>query len=175
MGVGLGRDLGKVGWPLYQSHWQRRVAPISSWYKRRPFATHGRHDAHIELRERGTRAAPARAADRADAGVDDVDGMVDLLMVGRVGVDAIGAVALGNVWKIGTAMVAMGVVLGIDPYVSQAHGARDATGLALALQRGIVLALLVSLPSGPRGCSRATCCARAVRTRRSAPWPTTTC
>lgn len=76
-------------------------------------------------------------------------GIVDLAMVGRVPdapVEAIDAVALGNVWKIGTAMVAMGLVLGIDPLIAQAHGRRDAAGLAHALQRGLVIALAASLP-----------------------------
>jgi MATE family multidrug resistance protein len=76
-------------------------------------------------------------------------GFVDLAMVGKVGegaVEAVAAVSLGNMWKVGTGMVAMGIVLGIDPFVTQAHGARDAVGLARALQRGIVVALLVSLP-----------------------------
>jgi multidrug resistance protein, MATE family len=76
-------------------------------------------------------------------------GIVDLAMVGRVPVDAVealDAVALGNVWKIGTAMVAMGLVLGIDPLIAQSHGRRDAAGLALALQRGIVIALAGSIP-----------------------------
>jgi MATE family multidrug resistance protein len=73
-------------------------------------------------------------------------GMVDLLMVGHVGIAALAAVALGNIWKIGTLIVAMGVVLGIDPAVSQAHGARDGRAMALALQRGVVIALLASVP-----------------------------
>jgi MATE family multidrug resistance protein len=72
-------------------------------------------------------------------------GVVDLLMVGRIGVDAVGAIALGNVWKMGTILVAMGVVFGMDPFVSQAHGAGDARGAGLALQRGILLAILASL------------------------------
>ena len=75
-------------------------------------------------------------------------GVVDLLMVGRVGVDAVGAIALGNVWKMGTLLVSMGFVFGMDPFVSQAHGARDAEGAGRALQRGIVLALAVSVPLG---------------------------
>lgn len=73
-------------------------------------------------------------------------GFVDLMMVGQCGADAVGAVSLGNLWKTGTAMVAMGVVLGIDPLVTQAHGARDAAALARTVQRGIVVALAVSLP-----------------------------
>jgi len=76
-------------------------------------------------------------------------GFVDMAMVGRVEGDAVAALAavsLGNLWKVGTAMVAMGIVLGVDPFVTQAHGARDALGLARALQRGIVVAVATSLP-----------------------------
>ena len=76
-------------------------------------------------------------------------GLVDLLMVGRVpgdAVAAIGAVALGNVWKVGTLMAAMGLVFGIDPFVSQSHGSGDVEGMARALQRGIVIALVGSVP-----------------------------
>jgi len=73
-------------------------------------------------------------------------GVVDLMMVGRYGVDAVGAVALGNICKIGTSMVAMGLVLGIDPFLAQAQGARDGRALALGLQRGVVIALLAALP-----------------------------
>lgn len=73
-------------------------------------------------------------------------GFVDLVMVGQCGDAAVAAVSLGNIWKIGTGMVAMGLVLGIDPFVTQAHGARDALGMARALQRGIVVALAASVP-----------------------------
>jgi len=73
-------------------------------------------------------------------------GFVDTVMVGRVSVEAIGAAALANVWVFGTIMVSNGVVFGIDPLVAQAHGARDGRGAALAFQRGVVLALLFSIP-----------------------------
>lgn len=72
--------------------------------------------------------------------------VVDLALVGRVGVEAFDGVALGNVWKIGTLFVAMGLVFGADPLISQAHGAGDARGVALGLQRSLVIALLASLP-----------------------------
>jgi MATE family multidrug resistance protein len=74
-------------------------------------------------------------------------GVVDALMVGRVGVDALAAASLGNVWVVGTALAGMGLVLGIDPLVSQAHGARDAARAGLALQQGLVVAALVSVPT----------------------------
>jgi len=43
-------------------------------------------------------------------------------------------------------MFANGVIFGIDPLVSQGHGAGDGRRVALALQRGTVLAALLSLP-----------------------------
>lgn len=75
-------------------------------------------------------------------------GFVDLMMVGRVSVEAMGALALGNAWKMGTQLVAMGFVFGMDPFVSQAHGAADERGAGLALQRGVVLGLFVSVVLG---------------------------
>jgi MATE family multidrug resistance protein len=73
-------------------------------------------------------------------------GLVDTVMVGRVSVEALAAASLANVWIFGTLMFSNGVVFGIDPLVAQAHGAGDGRRTGLALQRGIVLALLWSLP-----------------------------
>lgn len=73
-------------------------------------------------------------------------GIVDMLMLGRVGREAIDAAALGNLWAYGAMTVGIGVVLGIDPFIAQAHGAGDGRALGLTLQRGLVLALLVSVP-----------------------------
>lgn len=73
-------------------------------------------------------------------------GFVDTVMVGRVSVEAIGAVALANVWVFGTLMFANGVLMGIDPVVAQAHGAGDGERAGRALQSGLVLAALLSAP-----------------------------
>src|SRR5262249_16332880 len=56
-------------------------------------------------------------------------GVVDTVMVGGVSVEAIDAATLGNVWIHGTMLVAMGIVLGIDPLAARAHGAGDAARL----------------------------------------------
>lgn len=73
-------------------------------------------------------------------------GTVDTLMVGRVGEEALAAVALGTAWIGATLFLAQGVVFGVDPIVSQAHGAGDGARAGRALQSGIVIALLLSLP-----------------------------
>lgn len=73
-------------------------------------------------------------------------GVVDLLMVGSLGREALAAASLGVVWTMGTSVVGMGVVLGIDPLLTQAHGAGDGRAVGLALQRGLVIALIAGLP-----------------------------
>jgi MATE family multidrug resistance protein len=73
-------------------------------------------------------------------------GVVDTLMLGRVGVTELAAGALGNAWQWTFLSLGLGLVMGIDPMISQAHGRGDGPGTALALQRGIVLALIVSVP-----------------------------
>jgi putative MATE family efflux protein len=73
-------------------------------------------------------------------------GVVETLLMGRAGNAALAAVSLGNVWTHGTMMVAMGVVMGADPILSQAYGAGDSKTVALTFQRGLVLSILLSLP-----------------------------
>jgi MATE family multidrug resistance protein len=73
-------------------------------------------------------------------------GIVDYFLVGQLGAGALAALGLGNTWIFGTILFFSGIVLGIDPIVSQAHGARDGTRAALAFQRGSVLGLVFSVP-----------------------------
>ncbi len=73
-------------------------------------------------------------------------GTVDTMMVGRVGVDALAAAAIGNAWFYAILLMGQGVVHGIDPFVTHAHGVRDGQSSAVALQRGIVISLFISVP-----------------------------
>jgi len=73
-------------------------------------------------------------------------GVVDNVMLGRLSVEALNASSLGRLWVMGTYLLGLGLVFGIDPFVSHAHGAGDGKGAALALQRGLIVALAVSLP-----------------------------
>jgi multidrug resistance protein, MATE family len=74
-------------------------------------------------------------------------GVVDTIMVGHVGVLELDAAALGNLWLMGTMIFGLGVIFGMDPLVSQAHGSGDRRTVALTLQRGIVVALACSVPT----------------------------
>jgi len=56
------------------------------------------------------------------------------------------ASALANMWQWTLLSGGMGLVMGIDPLISQAHGRGDGAGAARALQAGIVLAAVVSVP-----------------------------
>jgi len=73
-------------------------------------------------------------------------GVVETIIVGRAGTRALAAVSLGNVWSQGTILMAMGVVMGADPLLSQAYGAGDNRTAALTFQRGLVLSMLLGVP-----------------------------
>jgi multidrug resistance protein, MATE family len=73
-------------------------------------------------------------------------GLVDTMMVGRLGTTELAATALGNSWNWTWMALGLGLVLGIDPLISQAHGRGDGPATGLAFQRAMVLALLASVP-----------------------------
>jgi MATE family multidrug resistance protein len=74
--------------------------------------------------------------------------VVDAVMVGHVSVHAMAAAALANVWIWATFMFAQGVLMGLDPIVSQAHGAQDGERAGRALHAGVAVALGLSLALG---------------------------
>ncbi len=74
-------------------------------------------------------------------------GVVDSVMVGRVSAAALAGVALGNVYFFAFAIFGVGVVMALDPVVAQAVGARDEPAIARAVQRGLLLSLLLTVPA----------------------------
>ncbi len=74
-------------------------------------------------------------------------GVVDTLMVGHVSPAALAAVALGNLYFFAVAIFGMGVLMGLDPIIAQAVGAQDAPSISRGVQRGMLLAALLSLPA----------------------------
>jgi len=73
-------------------------------------------------------------------------GMVDTLIVGRLGPDAIGAVGVASALFIAVAVFAMGLLLGLDPLVAQAFGAGRIEECHHWLIAGVWLAILVTPP-----------------------------
>lgn len=69
-------------------------------------------------------------------------GVVDALMVGRLGGYAIASVALGNFYFFNISVFGIGVLYAIDPVVAQAVGAGDSDGIARGVQRGMILAVI---------------------------------
>ena len=73
-------------------------------------------------------------------------GIVDTVMVGDLGASAIGAVGLASMLFFAVAVFAMGLLLGLDPLVSQAFGARRLDECHRWLVDGVWLSALVTLP-----------------------------
>ncbi len=74
-------------------------------------------------------------------------GVVDTIMVGHFAARDLAAVALGNLYFFTVIVFPMGLLLSLDPVVSQAVGAGDRGAVARALQRGGLLALALSIPA----------------------------
>ncbi len=73
-------------------------------------------------------------------------GVVDSIMVGRLSAEGLGAVALGNVYFFAAGVFGMGLLMALDPLVAQAVGAEDEPAIARAVQRGLLIAVALSLP-----------------------------
>ncbi len=70
-------------------------------------------------------------------------GLVDVAVLGRLGAAELGAAGLGNSLFFALAILGMGVVMGVDPLISQALGARAEVQARRVLWQGIWLALAV--------------------------------
>ena len=73
-------------------------------------------------------------------------GVVDTMVVGHVSAKDLAAVALGNLYFFSVMVIAWGILMALDPVVSQAVGARDDVAISRALQRGFVIAALLTVP-----------------------------
>jgi MATE family multidrug resistance protein len=74
-------------------------------------------------------------------------GVVDTIMVGHYSAADLAAVALGNLYFFSAVVFPMGVLMALDPVVSQAVGAGDHPAVGRALQRGGILALVLGVPA----------------------------
>lgn len=73
-------------------------------------------------------------------------GVVDTMLVGRVGPVALAATALGNLAFVTITILALGILLALDPLVAQAVGAGDEPAIRAHARRGLVLAALLAVP-----------------------------
>jgi len=73
-------------------------------------------------------------------------GVVDNIMVGRLGPEAIGAVSLGNAVYYTPCLFGIGLLLGLDTLVSQAYGRSDHDDCHRWLAQGVYLACIVTPP-----------------------------
>jgi MATE family multidrug resistance protein len=71
-------------------------------------------------------------------------GIVDTIMVGPLGPAAIAATGMGSAVFTAIAIFGMGLMLGLDAYVSQAHGAGDERECLLWFHQGVWLACAVA-------------------------------
>lgn len=73
-------------------------------------------------------------------------GVVDTAVVGRLGELELGAAGIGNTMYFGVTIIGMGLMLGLDPLVSQAIGAGERRHALHLLWQGVWLAVAAGLP-----------------------------
>ncbi len=94
-----------------------------------------------ELRELVKLAAPVAAVQMGLVS----QGLADTAMVGRVDAIELAAVTLGNLYFFGVSVFGMGLLLSLDPLVSQAFGAEDHDHIRASIQRGFVLSFVLAV------------------------------
>src|SRR5271170_1373873 len=72
--------------------------------------------------------------------------VVDVIMVGKLGPAAIGAVGLGNAIYYVPSLFGIGLLLGLDTMVAQAYGRKDYDDCHRWLAQGVYLACIVTPP-----------------------------
>ncbi|HEY0840985.1 MAG TPA: MATE family efflux transporter [Vulgatibacter sp.] len=100
-----------------------------------------RHALLSELRQLLKLAAPLAAIHAGN----QLMSLVDVAVVGRLGADSLAGVGLANGIFFSMSILGIGVMMGLDPLVSQALGARDPARARRQLWQGVWLALAVTL------------------------------
>jgi MATE family multidrug resistance protein len=73
-------------------------------------------------------------------------GIVDTMIVGRLGAEAIGAVSIGSSVFLTVAVFGMGLLLGLDTLISQAFGAGRLDECRRTVAQGVYIGLALTLP-----------------------------
>lgn len=71
---------------------------------------------------------------------------VDVSMVGRLGTEALAAIVLGSTTYVTLSLICVGVLVAVQPTVSQAVGAGDTEAAARGARQGLWLGLLLGVP-----------------------------
>jgi MATE family multidrug resistance protein len=87
-------------------------------------------------------AAPVALAELGWMGM----GVVDTIMIGGLGPAAIAATGVGSAVYYSLAIFGVGLLLGLDTLVSQAHGAGDKADTHHSLAQGVYSAVFIALP-----------------------------
>ncbi len=74
-------------------------------------------------------------------------GVVDTMMVGHYGAMELASVAAANNYCFGVLIIALGILMGLDPLTSQAWGAGRVSECGHLMVRGLWLALLLAIPT----------------------------
>ena len=88
-------------------------------------------------------AAPAILAQLAQMSL----GVIDTIMAGRFSADALAAIAIGVSIFNPILVFIIGIFLALSPIVAQFNGEGNHTGVRQALQSGLILAVLMAIPS----------------------------
>jgi len=75
-------------------------------------------------------------------------GFVDTMMVGHFDEAHLAAAGLGIFYSVALMMFGLGVLLALDPVMSQAVGAGDEGSITRNMQRGVILAVALTIPTG---------------------------
>src|SRR6476469_5855974 len=73
-------------------------------------------------------------------------GVIDTMMLGHLSAEALAAGALAHLVTFCVLVLGQGILTALDPLVSQAHGARDPRTVGDYLQRGMVMAVVLTVP-----------------------------
>ena len=71
---------------------------------------------------------------------------VDVMMVGRLGTEALAAIVLGSTTFFTLALICVGVLIAVQPTVAQAVGAGDEDAAGRGARQGLWLALILGIP-----------------------------
>lgn len=134
---GIGSTLGAWGLTIIREGHPggcvRGGIPVGFWAEVRGVA----RGVAVELRPTLALAVPVVLAELGWQAM----GVVDTMIVGRLGAEAVGAVGLGSIIFFAVSVFGFGLLLGLDTVVSQAFGAGDLAGCHRALAQGLYLSL----------------------------------